>query len=290
MQMPANANLQRTRERGWTAGFRNLLKKENGKWWNLRSVTGHLLLWLFIINGIVAFTLFVLPSTGDIASQAAYSTDPAVQQQIADGTFAIAPGEIAGMGMQIFFLMSGLALVIGAVIIAHDSILKERETGTAAWILSKPVSRKAFVLSKLLANSVGMLILLVLAQGIVAYILCSVAQGSPANALPFFAGLGIIGLDCLFFLVLAIVLGAFTRSRGVTLGLPIMIALTGNMIMQVLPQLGYVMPWNLSSLAIAINVGVTEPTLELIAPILATALWIVLFSGAAVNRFEQIEL
>jgi len=63
-----------------------------------------------------------------------------------------------------------MALPIVAIIIAQDAIIGERQSGTAAWVLSKPVSRPAFILSKLVAGAIGLLVTGIVIQGVVAYI------------------------------------------------------------------------------------------------------------------------
>jgi len=55
--MASTNNLQLLDERGWRQGFANLFYKENGEWrytgrWWMQS-----LLWLLIVNGILAIVL-----------------------------------------------------------------------------------------------------------------------------------------------------------------------------------------------------------------------------------------
>ena len=155
----------------------NMLRKENEKWWNLKSVAIQLVIWLVIVNGTVALYLFVVPSMFQSAAAVLQANNTTAQQaqQIADSGFLnLTPQKIVAMGLQDLFGLASLGMILGAVIISHDSILKERESGTAAWLLSKPLSRKAFVLSKIVANGTGMLVIVILAQGIIAYAQCSV--------------------------------------------------------------------------------------------------------------------
>ena len=60
---------------------------------------------------------------------------------------------------------------IAVIIIMKDTLVGEKQSGTAAWVLSKPVSRPAFILSKLAANSIGVLATIVILPGVVAFIL-----------------------------------------------------------------------------------------------------------------------
>ena len=103
------------------------------------------------------------------------------------------------------------------------------------------------------------------------------------------AALGVIALDILFYLVMAIVLGAFSLSRGVALGVPIAFSLMGSIVLAFRPELGHFMPWNLSDIAVAISTGASVSSID-VMPIIATVVWILLFVAAAMLRFEQTEL
>jgi quinol-cytochrome oxidoreductase complex cytochrome b subunit len=96
---------------------------------------------------------------------------------------------------------------------------------------------------------------------------------------------------------MSIALGAFTLSRGLTLGLPLIIGITGGFFLGIfqalgtLKELGYLVPWNLTSYATSL---VTSTSLEADKywpwPVIATAIWVVLFVVAALAKFEQTEL
>ncbi|HMK45811.1 MAG TPA: ABC transporter permease subunit [Methanocella sp.] len=286
--MSENTPLTSSTNYGWTAGFTNMLRKELGRWWNWKSLTVQLIAWLTIINAMVATVLFIVP----------HVTDEGLRQQIAHelthhgivtGTIEFTPVSVANMGVSMFFLLCGMAMTIGAVIFAHDAILKERETGTAAWLLSKPLSRKAFIFAKVLANSLGMMTVILLVQGIITYALCSVELGRSIALLPFLTSLCLMGLDVLFYLLLAMMLGAFTLSRGITLGVPIVLGLVGGELLTLLPDLSHYTPWSLSGMAQAVAISAPAVSVDNLT-VLATVAWILLFILAAVWRFEKSEL
>jgi ABC-2 type transport system permease protein len=283
----ATKKLKSQENLGWTAGLRNMLHKENAKWWNWKAVAAQLLIWTVIVNSMVAMAVFILPQTpipSNVKDQVNASGDPD-----AAAAFDFSPAGILNLGLSMFFQIMGVSLLIGGVIIAHDAILKERESGTAAWLLSKPISRKSFVLSKLMANIAGLLIIVVAAQAIIAYAQISIAYGGLAPVMPFLGGLCIMTLSGLFYMVLALALGAFTLNRGIALGLPIVLGLVGSLLLQVVEQLEYVTPWNLGVTALSVAKGAALPDFAIFA-IIATAVWILVFAVAAIRRFEQIEL
>jgi ABC-2 type transport system permease protein len=294
--MATERALKPAADSGSMAGFRNMLRKENAKWWGVKPLAVQLAIWLFLLNALVAVTLFVLPDMVNNAVVQANISDDTGQTQAALAQYA-SPHEVANMGMGVFFQLAGFAVFIGAVIFGHDAILKERESGTAAWLLSKPISRRAFVLSKFVAITAGVMIIILLAQGLIAYAMCSVEQGSPMPVLPFLAGLGVTGLGILFYLALAIALGAFTLSRGVTLGLPMVVGIVGGIILQILLTMdqfkltGYVTPWNLTGYGTSLATDASLAADQFWPwPVLATAIWVVLFVAAALVRFDKIEL
>jgi ABC-2 type transport system permease protein len=266
--------------KGWFAGLRNMLRKESARWWNFRSILLQALVWLIIVNGLVAFMIFVLPM------------DPAVEAGEINGepiTIGNSTNDIlAGIGINVFFSVASFAFAIGAVILCHDAVLKERETGTAAWVLSKPVSRRSFVLSKFAANGVGILALIVALQGTVAFVLCSLRQGAPVSLLPFVAGLALLGLCCLFYGFLAIATGTLMNSRAAALAVPL-IVLLGSAVMYLMPPIGAIMPWKFVEVIGGFAVtGILPP--EALPSIAATVAWIAVFVIATVWRFERIEL
>ena len=115
-----------SRERGWRMGLANMLAKENRGWWRTRRWWFQCLLAVFLLNGSIALNL---QGNGSI--------------------------ENAGLG---FLMVSVLAGPIAGVILGQDSILGERHSGTAAWVLSKPIWRPAFILAKLIAYGLGLLV------------------------------------------------------------------------------------------------------------------------------------
>lgn len=275
-----------------------MLRKENARWWSPRSLAFQLLIWLVILNALVAVVLFIVPAIdNNAASQQAANASNTTGPMPSTAPAPASHQQVADSGMNVFFQLAGFAVFIGAVIFGHDALLKERESGTAAWLLSKPLSRKAFVLSKVLALVLGVLVIILLAQGIITYALCSLELGSPMPVLPFLAGFGVLCLGVLFYLTMAFTLGTFTLSRGLALGLPLITGITGGFFLGIFQalgtfkELGYLVPWNLTSYASSLATGASLVSDQYWPwPVIATAVWVLLFIGAAMAKFEQIEL
>lgn len=271
-------------------GLRNVLRRENRRWWSPRSLLWLLLLWTVLANG----PIFVLglsvphPATGA----------PAVNESAESGKITD-PATIQNILVGIFCLFGGLAIVLGAIIRGHDSVLKERESGTAAWMISKPVSRSAFILAKMIANGLGLLLTVVLVQGLITYALISLFLGRSPAAATYFTGLAILGLFCLFFMVLAVSLSTLVMSRGITLGLPLLFAMGGLLLAVlcryagIMPsaiiQLNVLSPANLSLIAWNVIGGASLAGPDL-STVIASVLWIAGLIAAALVKFERAEL
>jgi ABC-2 type transport system permease protein len=257
---------------GWRSGFANLLSKETGAWWRTRGWLIQTIIWVAILDGILAMLLFAAPG-GEATTQGS----------------ADVPPESA---MAVFLTMSLVALAIGAVIIAQEAIIDEKRSGTAAWILSKPASRVAFILAKLVAHGLGLLVTGILIPGVLAFILLAAAGESIALS-GFVAALGIAFLNVLFYLTLTLMLGTLFDGRGAAIGIPIAIVFGYQIFLSLAPWLADITPWGFligggSPVPPIAQVALGQAALPL-APIIATMLWCVLFTVVALLRFGREE-
>lgn len=254
----------------YLGGFGNMFKKEIQEWFRPRSMVVPAAIWLGIINGLMAFVLFVVPTMQTESDQAVPDMNPFV------------------MGLTLFFSMAFQAGAVGAVIASQDEIVGEKQTGTAAWILSKPVTRFAFVLAKLVATAVGLLVFVVVVTSVVAYGEVALAVGHTFDVLPFVGGLGLVSLGLLYFLSLSIMLGTLYNQRGPVIGITLGLLFGGMMLIGLVPQLALVTPLQIHNMAAALAQGQALPSGWLVT-VLCTALSTLLFSGVAMWRFSREE-
>jgi ABC-2 type transport system permease protein len=271
--------LNPTRERGWLDGFGNLFRNENATWWRTRRWLIHVAIWTVLLNGILISALW------------APTPQPQAQPQNQAGPDTSDPRVL---GSLLFVLIGGLATGTGAIIIMQGVILDEKKSGTAEWILSKPVSRSAFILSKFTANALATLLIAIALQGILAYLLMSARLGGLLSIGAFLAGLGLLALHLLFYLSLTLMLGTLVDGRGAVMAIPLGILFGAQLVAGFAPWLVPFMPWTLvmplgqSDLALAAAAMLGQP-LPTVVPIVATMVWIVLFIGVAVWRFKRDE-
>jgi len=262
------SSLITNRTRGWRMGLRNMLSKENFAWWHTRRWWIQILVAVLILNGSLALNL----------------RDPRG-----------APVDLEAIN---YLNTSALFVPILIVILAQDAILGERHSGTTAWVLSKPLKRPAFILSKLIAYGLGFLVTWVLIPNIIFYFQL-VAAGREGLLIPGFIGLiGLSFLNLLFYLTLALMLATLFNSRAPGLGISLLIAWTGPMQILARPMEKYVpwlediLPWKLISsfgeppLAGYLVLGAKLPT---VVPIIATLLWCVVFVGVTIWRTSRKE-
>ena len=267
--MSANtALLTAKRERGWRMGFTNMLGKEMAAWWRTRRWWVQCVIALSILNGCFALNM--------------RDSGSSVQN--------------AGLN---FLIVAAIAAPFVAMVVGQDSILGERHSGTAAWVLSKPLRRPAFILGKLIANGLGLLATWAVLPGSIAYLQFRAYGLDQLSISGYAAAMGLVYLNLLFYLTLALMLATLFNGRGPGLGIALLNLLSCTIfiepIVEYVPWILKVMPWNLllpfgyganGPLAGYLMLGVPLPT---VAPIIATAVWCVLFVGVAIWRFRQEE-
>ncbi len=283
--MATNVELKTVCSQGWLQGFANLFSKESYRWWRTRFWFIQLVIWLVIINGVMAL-IYRMPAAQLFAGDP-QTLSPADQQVMRE--ILQHPEQI---GLITFVRLVGIATVVGVVVIAQDAIISEKHSGTAAWVLSKPVSRSALVLSKLAGSALGIFGVMGVLLGAAAYGQIALTTGVLLPVLPFAGMLGLLFLYQLFYLTLTIMLGTLFNNRGAVLGIPLVLIFGYQIMLGVAPWLGAIMPWNLvatleyPALALAIAQGNPLPTAT---PLLATLAWCILFTLIAVWRFSREE-
>lgn len=204
------------------------------------------------------------------------------------------PSEDAPAGVALYALFSCLFPTIAIIVILQDAIIGEKELGTAAWVLSKPVSYTAFVVAKLIAHSLGVLVTMTVLPGLVAYTQISLAGDTWLNPLNFVAGMGIIWLYQLFFLTLTLMLGVLNDKRAAVIGISLALAFGTQLLIGIVPALQYVLPWRLA-------VGAENETLSVVEsvisgaepfswlPVVTVAGFVMLFTAVVIYQFQREE-
>lgn len=259
-----NLDATEPRQAAWARGFATLLRKEASTWTGTTAAWLQPLLWLALLVGPLTLPLYLMRDV-----------------------FEAETTGVLSVATEMFFTFVALAPAIGAVILMQGSVITERQLGTAAWILSKPVGRASFLLAKVAAHGVALLVAALALPGAAAYALLSLENGAPLASGPFVTGLGLAALHVTFYLVLTLALGAVTAIRGIVLAVPLALLLGSDVILGLVPDAGLVTPWLLPRFASAAAQGMTPPTT---LPVVATLAWGVALVAVAIWRFGREDL
>lgn len=262
--MAGNENLIPLEEKPWRRGLKNLLDAGLKSWFGTHTWWVQSLIWTGIT--LMLLTGFIL---GD-ADRESFSN------------------------FIIFSLVIGLFAPIAVVIITQDAIVGEKKSGTAAWILSKPVTPIAFILSKFISNLLGMLCTMVLIPGAAGYILIGALTGDLPQPGGFLAGLAVLGLNITFFLTLSLMLGALFDHPAAVIAIPLGFQFGQQFILGALGKAAVFMPWTLSlpingeshGVASALMAGLPVPSW---GPVILVAVLTVLCFIISVVKFADQE-
>lgn len=258
---PGTTGLVRVTEGGWRSGLTNLMSAAFGSWWRTRTWVIQSLLWTVVINGALAAVIW-----GD------------------------APDD-----MSVFTLFGVMTMFasIAVTITMQEAIVGEKRSGTAAWVLSKPASRTAFVLSKLVPNAVGVVATMLVIPSVV-LLAQLLAAGIDTSVPRFVLGVAVAALNLLFYLTLTLMLGTLFDAAGPVIAIPLAFAF-GQQLVTGVPGLAGVLPWALlvpisGSDVSVIGAIVAGQPIPAPAALLSTGVACAVFAVVAFWRFSRTEL
>ena len=177
--MSGNEAFELINETGWRRGLSNMLRSGLARWFKTKTWWIHCLIW----GGMAA----IIVTLG--------RKSPTIEELL-----------------MISFIFTGIFPAVGVVIIMQDTIVGEKREGTASWVLSKPLTRPAFVLSKVIANSTGVLVTMIIVPFCIAFTIISINQKSLLTPLGSLAAMGVIFISHYFFLSLTLMLGTLLTA------------------------------------------------------------------------------
>lgn len=247
------------------SGLGSLIALEISRWKKSYNWLKSVLVWLSIFNGLMYIVLVYTPGLTGVKPDLASSLDA------------------------LFQLLSSVC-PIGAIIIVHNLLISEKENGTAAWVLSAPVSRVSIIISKLSVNLLYTISIIVVLQSVVSYYLIQYATNESLPIASYYLGIAQMAFYVAFWVTLTIMLGVVLENRGTVLGMSMGIMyLNGpisSLISRYIPYITQLMPSTLVISAISsVNGGSFSPYANIVVFI-----WIILFTLFACLRFEKQEL
>ena len=274
--MADSLGLVRKQASGVFGGFTNMFYKEFViNWITQRGWIIQLLVWFALINGASIFMTFVLPLFTKIA--------PSLSN------------------IMIFPSIAIPLLPFGAVFIIATSIADEIKSGTAEWIISKPLSREGFILSKFLGNYLGLvsfgiiinfflgLLLVFIGTKTMPGTIGPVTEGAGLEFIPILKMIGLLMVHVLFYMALTTFTTAISTNLAFAGGIPLIFfvlqGLIETQITKIADWLPILLPNQLSKL---IN-GSPLPTDLPFVPVVATIAWSIMFLIIAMFIFRNRE-
>lgn len=174
-----------------------------------------------------------------------------------------------------------------AIVLAMGAVATERDRGTAAFILSKTVSRGAFLAAKV--GAIGAVLALSVAFAVIVGWVYTAILFEPFPvagwvAFAFLAWLGLAAWAALTFLG-STVTGSAAAAAGIGF-----VALLALSIAAAIPNLGRFLPGGLAEPALALAAGLPVDAVDVLTPVVATSVLIAVALGVSVWSFRRQEL
>lgn len=209
-----------------------------------------------------------------------------IVEAVGGGQFeGMIPEPVVGDAVVQFTKNMGQFGVLIAILVAMGSVATETERGTAAFLLTKPITRGAFVAAKVIA--IGALLAIALT---VAGVLCWIYTTILFEPLPvagFAGGVALVWLSLVAFAAVTFLASVVTRSGLAAGGLGFG-AFVATGILSALPAIGPYMPTSLWGAADALALGTVPDPLA--GPVLANVILVLAALGLAGWSFRRQEL
>ena len=271
MSANASVQIQLVHEKGWRRGLGNLLQGEYSAWFRSSRWWKHLILWFSIINLMMAIMII---ATAEAAKDG--SEGPPI--------------------LLMYGIFGAMFVAIGVMIIMQRVLVGEKHSGTAAWVLSKPVTRTAFVVSRLVVNSIAILLTAVIVPGVIFYITLGLFSAFGwLSPLGFIAALLMISLHTFFWIAMVLMIGTLSESSSVVIAVPMALFFLFWMGADVIPGLIYISPLlltfspapeQMAPLTVSFITG--EPVFSWL-PLISTVVSCAIFIAVAIWRFNRQE-
>jgi ABC-2 type transport system permease protein len=252
-------------------GLRPLLRKDIGEWTHGRRAP--------IVLAIVALFMTLAAANSWIEAWVIANVPDAAAAG-ATKVISLAPLDNIGVAVasQIF--------IFATIFAAMSLIVHERDSGTLAWVASKPVSRSSILVAKWLSASVVLWIVAGLVPlGLTAAVV-TVLYGAPAIGPVLAAGFG-IGAAIAFFVAVALAASTFSASQPAVAGITFAAFLLPTIVSAIIPfEIAPYLPTSILSWAMGVGTGAD---VGFVTPI-AWALGLAVVGLVGARRMATLEL
>ncbi len=255
--------IQRANTEPWYAGMNNLINRELFHERSRMYWIQQLVIWTLFTNGMVIL-LLSLPANIIEGMTSSYH-----------------------LSLATFYSLMAFLIAIFIPILLQGIIIDEKLSGTAAWILSKPVSKKAYLLSKLVASILAIIGVSVIINGVIGYGVFSVF-GHTLNITGYLMTLGLTGIVVVYFASLTVMLGTLTTSRGKVLATAVGLGIGAQFVARYFPLVLFLIPYSLPVMGMGFVTG--DPVQGLEWMLLSACVQIIMFTIIALFVFDKTEL
>jgi len=271
MSATTAGQFQSIKEKGWRRGLGNLLRGEYSAWFKSSRWWKQLIVWLAIINGMMVIMIYA-------AADAAKS------------------GHDGPPLLFMYGIFGGMFVALGVMIIMQQVLVREKQSGTAAWVLSKPVTRTAFVVSRLVVNSIAILLTAVIVPGVILYVTLGLFSDIGwLSPLGFAAGLLTVLLHTFYWIAFVLMMGTLLESSGGVIGVSMALFFVFWYGPNLIPSLVYISPTMLIFSPVPNQMGALSvsfmaggPVFSWL-PLIATVVSCIIFIAVAIWRFNRQE-
>lgn len=248
---------------GHQTGRETSLWWRHGRWWRQAIVWGAALGTLLVAMLWILPTLLAreegqdLPAT-DVAETAAQFTE-----------------------------LAAVITAAGVTILSQGLLIDDRRSGTMEWILSKPLSRPALVLSKFTGQMAGLAVSAIAIPWVLVWVLISTAHGSPWPAGRLVGTVVVITVLAGFQVSLVLALSSAWWSRGLALAVPLALVFGSDLAITLVPDLARFNPYLLGRVGAGL---LSTGDLMTAWPLMSAVFLTLVLIGVAVWRVDRLEL
>ena len=253
---------------GRLAGFRPLVRKDTTDWIRGRRA--------YVILAISSLFMLLTAANGWITNRIAASLPPGSVRPDNLGSMDPVHNFVAAFSSQIF--------VIATIFVAGSLLARERESGTLAWVASKPVTRASIWLSKWSTTTVMTALVAGILPMIATVILVTVLYGALPVGLVIGIAIGLVATIA-FFAAVGLGLGTVISGQAPTIAAAFAIFALLPIVGGILPIAEY-LPTAMLSWPAAVLAGESAPLVTPVAWLAVTGTIVAL----AVRRTARMEL
>jgi ABC-2 type transport system permease protein len=249
--------MEKVNQRGILSGLGNLVSMEAGRLINTHQWLTTSLIYLF------TFQLFIISSL--LSSN--YKVNPHI-------------------GIDLLIQLVPLFVPITVVALLQNEVIKEKELGTMAWVLTSPVNRSTFIVAKFLVNILWALTISVVIEFASCWFLFPILNQNLPPLEMYLATICVNMLNALFFITLTIMLGCFLQSRGPVIGIPMITLLAQYWFEGELLRSGLVNLFPIS-LTYITRAWLSSSHSDFLIPAVAVSAWSIIFVAASIWRVRR---